>query len=75
MEILSTILQVAGESLVHKGLAGMGAGLAAIGAGIGVAIDALIHSERAIYRRGAVRSSISPTLARGVRGWSVSVSW
>lgn len=48
---------------------------AALGAGIGVAIDALIHSERAIYRRGAVRTSISPTIARGVRGASVSVSW
>ncbi|HET7217656.1 MAG TPA: hypothetical protein VFJ02_06390 [Vicinamibacterales bacterium] len=49
---------------------------AAIGAGIGVAIDALIHSERAIYRRGGgVRTTISPAIAHGVRGASVSVSW
>ena len=48
---------------------------AALGAGIGVAIDALIHSERAIYRRGSVRAAVAPTIARGVRGASVSVSW
>jgi hypothetical protein len=48
---------------------------AALGAGIGVAIDAMIHSERAIYRRGGVRAAISPTIVRGVRGASVSVSW
>lgn len=48
---------------------------AAIGAGIGVAIDAMIHSERAIYRRGGARASISPTIASGVRGASVSIRW
>ena len=48
---------------------------AALGAGIGVGIDALIHRERAIYRRGSLRAAVAPTIARGVRGASVSVTW
>jgi len=49
---------------------------AALGAGIGVGIDAMIHGDRAIYRRGAgIRTAIAPTIARGVRGAAISVSW
>jgi hypothetical protein len=49
---------------------------AALGAGIGVGIDAMIHGDRAIYRRGpGVRTAIAPAIARGVRGAAISVSW
>jgi hypothetical protein len=49
---------------------------AAGGAGIGVAIDAMIKRDPAIYRRGAgVRMTLSPAVGRGVRGAVASVSW
>jgi hypothetical protein len=42
----------------------------------GVAIDAMIHRDPAIYRRGAgVQATIRPAVGRGVRGAVVSVSW
>jgi hypothetical protein len=51
--------------------------MAAFGAGIGVAIDAMIHrKDAAIYKRGtAARATIGPAIGPGVRGAVVSVSW
>ena len=50
--------------------------LGGIGAGIGVAVDALIRREPNLYRRhGATRISLSPALARDRRGVAISVSW
>ncbi len=47
-----------------------------VGAGVGVAIDALIHRERQIYRRaGQARVTVNPALRHGSRGGVVSVSW
>lgn len=49
--------------------------LGGIGAGIGLAVDALIGREKNLYRRpGATRISLSPALGRR-SGISVSVSW
>jgi hypothetical protein len=49
---------------------------AAVGAGIGVCIDAVIRKDPAIYRRGGgLTTSIRPAVGRGVRGAVVSVSW
>lgn len=49
----------------------------ALGAGIGVAIDALVRGgDREIYRRGVhLEASVAPTLRRGVRGAAMTISW
>ncbi|MCC6599684.1 MAG: ATP synthase F0 subunit C [Crocinitomicaceae bacterium] len=78
MEILSTILQAGGESLIHKGLAGMGAGLAAIGAGIGVgriggtALEAIARQPEA---SGDLRANmiVAAALVEGVALFAVIV--
>ena len=49
--------------------------LGAIGAGIGVAIDALIRRDPTLFRRGDSRVMLAPSLGRGVRGVSVSIRW
>ena len=47
-----------------------------IGAGVGVAVDALIRRDRNLYRRpGVTAVSVSPALGRGRRGIAVAVSW
>ena len=47
-----------------------------IGAGVGVAVDAMIRRDRKLYRRpGANAISVSPALGRGRRGIAVAVSW
>ena len=49
--------------------------LGAIGAGIGVGIDALIRRDPTLFRRGDSRVMLAPSLGRGVRGLSLSVRW
>jgi hypothetical protein len=49
--------------------------LGAIGAGIGVAIDALVRRDPTLFRRGDSRVRLAPSLGRGVRGVSLSVRW
>ena len=49
--------------------------LGAIGAGIGVAIDALVRRDPTLFRRGDSRVMLAPSLGRGVRGLSLSVRW
>lgn len=57
---------VVGSTLVFGGL----------GVAIGVGVDALIHRDRVIYRRGAARQTrVAPVLGRGVAGAVVSVNW
>jgi hypothetical protein len=47
-----------------------------LGTGVGVGIDALIHRDREIYRRGAgAHSTAAPALRRGALGALVSVTW
>jgi hypothetical protein len=51
-------------------------GMGAVGAGVGVGIDAIIHRDRAIYRRGTgARTTVAPAVGPGLRGAVVSVSW
>jgi hypothetical protein len=45
------------------------------GAGIGIAIDALVRRDPTLFRRGDSRVTLAPTLGRGARGVSVSVRW
>lgn len=47
----------------------------AIGAGVGVGIDALIRRDPTLFRRGGSRVTLAPSLGRGVRGLSLSVRW
>jgi hypothetical protein len=47
----------------------------AMGTGVGVAIDALIRRDPTLVRRGQSRVTLAPTVARGVRGVSLSVRW
>jgi hypothetical protein len=47
----------------------------AIGAGVGVAIDALIRRDPTLFRRGESRVTLAPSLGRGVRGLNLSVRW
>ncbi len=48
----------------------------AIGAAIGVGVDALVHKERMIYRRDPGRQTrVAPVVGPGVGGAVVSVSW
>ena len=49
--------------------------LGAIGAGIGVAIDALVRRDPTLFRRGDSRVMLAPSLGRGVHGLSLSVRW
>jgi hypothetical protein len=51
--------------------------MAAFGAGLGVAVDALIQRrDQTIYRRGSrARATVGPAIGHGVRGAVVSVSW
>ena len=49
--------------------------LGAVGAGIGVAIDALVRRDPTLFRRGDSRVMLAPSLGRGVRGLSLSVRW
>jgi hypothetical protein len=49
--------------------------LGAIGAGIGVAIDALVRRDPTLFRRGDSRVMLAPSLGRGVRGLSLAVRW
>jgi hypothetical protein len=49
--------------------------LGAVGAGIGVAIDALVRRDPTLFRRGDSRLMLVPSLDRGVRGLSLSVRW
>jgi hypothetical protein len=49
--------------------------LGAIGAGIGVAIDALVRRDPTLFRRGDSRVMLAPSLGRSVRGLSLSVRW
>jgi hypothetical protein len=46
-----------------------------LGAAIGVGIDALVRRNPTLYRRADSRVVLAPTLARGVRGVSLSVRW
>jgi hypothetical protein len=46
-----------------------------LGAAVGVGIDALVHRDPALYRRGTTRISLAPTLGRGKRAAVLSVSW
>jgi hypothetical protein len=51
----------------------LGAGL---GTAVGVAVDALVHGKREIYRRtGGRHVTASPAFGRGVRGAVVSITW
>ena len=48
----------------------------AIGAGIGVGVDALMHRERVIYRRDAGRRTrVTPVVGPGIAGAMASISW
>ena len=49
--------------------------LGAIGAGIGVAIDALVRRDATLFRRGESRVMLAPSLGRDVRGLSLSIRW
>ena len=47
-----------------------------LGAAIGVGVDALIKRDPNLFRRsGASRVNVAPTVARGVRGVTVSLRW
>jgi hypothetical protein len=47
-----------------------------LGTAVGVGIDALIHRDREIYRRGAGgHATVAPALGRGALGALVSVTW
>jgi hypothetical protein len=48
----------------------------AIGAGIGVGVDALIKHNRIIYQRDAgAQTRVAPVIGPGLKGAAVSVSW
>lgn len=48
----------------------------AIGAAIGVGVDALIHHDRVIYRRAPRRQArVAPVVGPGLGGAVVSISW
>jgi len=49
--------------------------LGAVGAGIGVAIDALVRRDPTLFRRGDPRVMLAPSLGRAVHGVSLSVRW
>ena len=45
------------------------------GAGIGIAIDALVRRDPTLFRRGDSRVVLAPALGPGVRGLSLSMRW
>ena len=45
------------------------------GAGIGIAIDALVRRDPTLFRRGDSRVILAPSLGPGVRGLSLSMRW
>ena len=47
----------------------------AMGAGVGVAIDALVRRNPTLFRRGQSRVTLVPSLGRDARGLSLSVRW
>ena len=49
--------------------------IGAIGAGIGIGIDALIRGRRTIYEAGSTRLLAAPIVARRARGLQVSLSF
>jgi len=49
--------------------------LGAVGAGIGVAIDAVVRRDPTLFRRRDSRVMLAPLLGREVRGVSLSVRW
>ena len=50
--------------------------LGGLGTAVGVGIDALIHRDREIYRRGAgAHATVTPALGRRALGAVVSVTW
>jgi hypothetical protein len=49
--------------------------LGATGAGIGVAIDALVRRDATLYRRGAPRVMLAPSVGGGARAVRLSVRW
>jgi hypothetical protein len=50
--------------------------LGGLGTAVGVGIDALIHRDREIYRRGGgALATVAPVLGRGLCGTVVSVTW
>ncbi len=50
--------------------------LGGLGTAVGVGIDALIHRDREIYRRGGgALARVAPVLGHGRRGAVVSVTW
>jgi F-type H+-transporting ATPase subunit c len=78
MELLMTLLQVAGESLIHKGLAAIGAGLSAVAAGIGVGrigSSALESMARQPEASGDLRANmiVAAALVEGVALFAVIV--
>ncbi|HEY8405185.1 MAG TPA: ATP synthase F0 subunit C [Flavobacteriales bacterium] len=73
-----TLLQVAGESLIHKGLAAIGAGLSAVAAGIGVGrigSSALESMARQPEASGDLRANmiVAAALVEGVALFAVIV--
>ena len=66
----------AGFELNAGGYAAIGAIYAGLGAGVGAGIDALVGSNKTIYRRGSTeRVTVAPTLRRGGAAVSVAVGW
>ena len=50
--------------------------LGGLGAAVGVGIDAVIKKDPNLFRRGSARAvTVAPTIARGMRGLTVSVRW
>jgi Zn-dependent alcohol dehydrogenase len=58
------------------GYAGATLLMGGLGTAVGVGIDALIHRDREIYRRGrSPHAALAPMLGHGVRGAVASVTW
>jgi len=45
------------------------------GAGIGIAIDALVRRDPTLFRRGDSRVTLAPSLGPGIRGLRLSMRW
>lgn len=78
MELLMTLLQAAGDPLIHKGLAAIGAGLSAVAAGIGVGrigSSALESMARQPEASGDLRANmiVAAALVEGVALFAVIV--
>jgi len=63
-----------GETTTGEVIVGV-ALLAGLGTAVGVGIDALIHRNPEIYRRGGARVLLSPVLGPGVGAALVAVRW